>query len=437
MTTMPDLSPKISPDMNTPLFINEFLPPAENSPSNIMNKLSDNCLMDIFEFLDVEDLGSVAKTCERFNENVNRIASSRLKSETFICEFNAEESEKWSNYLLQFIHFSQRFAQKTTSIDLKFDFKFTEEKKFTKFHYFASLCQSSIITTLLTYYANADTLNKMKIFGMDVSTEWYFPLNQIFERLQHLELNRTSTGYLTVSCKNLINFKFINAGEELAAYIVYYLEHEHLQSLETDYLLSTIRANALREFLGRLGQLKKLNLRCSYDPKDLNSIINTIANNGSLIEQLNIQSWKSIDNDVVINILHLQQLKKLEIIRCEEVNYIHLIKFLCYLPNLKELIIHIDALLMFGLFNGSIQRLSRRYLHVLKLCVKKDCHLDEARMKDFLSFWQALKGFDETSQIMMISNVHQILIIRSKHFVKDVKFTVDENVMSDDLSKLK
>lgn len=49
-------------------------PPDQDSPSNILNALNDNCLQRIFEYLPIEYLCSVADTCKKFKVNVQQIS---------------------------------------------------------------------------------------------------------------------------------------------------------------------------------------------------------------------------------------------------------------------------------------------------------------------------------------------------------------------------
>lgn len=47
--------------------------PENDSPSNILNILNDDCLMEVFARLSPEDLCAVADTCTRFRENAKKI----------------------------------------------------------------------------------------------------------------------------------------------------------------------------------------------------------------------------------------------------------------------------------------------------------------------------------------------------------------------------
>lgn len=59
------------------------VPPDPESPSNLLNALNDDCLLEIFRYLSLKDLGSVADVCEKFKAIADTIFPSKYSCATW------------------------------------------------------------------------------------------------------------------------------------------------------------------------------------------------------------------------------------------------------------------------------------------------------------------------------------------------------------------
>lgn len=67
------------------------VPPEQDSESNILNALNDDCLQEIFKLLKVTDLTNVAGVCKRFNEQAKitfDFKHKRLNMNQFYYDYN-------------------------------------------------------------------------------------------------------------------------------------------------------------------------------------------------------------------------------------------------------------------------------------------------------------------------------------------------------------
>lgn len=73
-----------------------LIPPDQESDSNIINALDDDCLREIFKHLNVVDLSCAAEVCVRFNQHAQEVISTKHKTVFIGPEFIGSDKELMS-----------------------------------------------------------------------------------------------------------------------------------------------------------------------------------------------------------------------------------------------------------------------------------------------------------------------------------------------------
>lgn len=162
-----------------------FVVPDADSPCNILNKLNEYCLMEIFmnEDLSVADLCSVGNVCSDFRAVAKRVFS--IKSPVI----SSNDIPNWSLFRL--------FGPEIKSIELDFDNEGVANR----------------MLGLMATYCSGPTfaLNRIKIWDWKMKAEFIEGLKPIFSRIQVLNIyvapNDGTVFNLLSNCNELIDLQ--------------------------------------------------------------------------------------------------------------------------------------------------------------------------------------------------------------------------------------
>lgn len=419
-------------------------PPAEDSPSNILNVLNDDCLIEIFERISLMDLDSMADACKKFRDLGKRIITVRLsKGETFICDFESENPENWSNILMRSHKFFLHYGPIIQSIDFRFQLsKIENYDKHSLLFY-----KSATLVNLITYFHNSSCmLKKLNLQGFDIPLNWFQCLNEIFFRLDYLSVSYCDIDCNIELCENLTEL-YCNSVEEPTLRALFHLDLKKVHTFhwtitkdifpdednppppqpqpqqqqngeEQDHVLLEERSS----FFYPLRNLKYLLLKDNCSLTKLIKVFNALNLSNSSIESLKIIFFKIEENEVE-RILQFKQLTKLEIVGFM-LKKEHVKELTAKLPNLKEFIICTDNLC---LKDAREMIENKKIRDILKFECNRFSIIEEYDYKEFLHLLHVLKKYDPKTTIIISNGIE--FKIYSKLFVGQIVVCTDKNII--------
>lgn len=416
-----------------------FSVPVHDSPSNILNALDNYCLMDIFDRCRLEDLGSIADVCNKFNETVERVASQRLKSQTFIFDFNLEDLHNFPERLLRFANFFHYFGKYIQSIDLRSAYK--SKGHYIDYFCFAHFYNMAALTTIMTYcIGSSSALKSLKLKRMYIPFDWNSLLQSIFGRLKYLDLDGCGIGSLLMACHNLVEYKSTNAGIEMGFYITL-MGSENLKVLQlsNSRLLFWDESDdfLMRDFFARSKNLKELELKNISDLL-FEVFIDSLVKGQSSIERFKIEFETKMEEKDVVNISKLNWIKQLDI-TVESVEKDHLVTLLKNLPNLVKLTVHINSCQpTFEIVKDTNENLNKKNRHILTF--KYDRHFNDEHFNEYLDMMKFIMKSDGNTKICAERENRNVtnVTVESKLFSGILKLFVEDKLIRDnnDLVKL-
>lgn len=272
----------ISNDNNISKSNNNLLqPPDENSPSNIMNKfIVDDYFLNLFEYLSLRDLCSVADVCTTFKRNAQHIFRQKFTKLKLISsdddfEVIIMQPNQLSFEFLGLFDVLERlfrnFGQFIESIDL-----------FDCWH-------KKDIRHLLATYCSADncTLTTLK-FQQSINVNLSPQLQLIFARLKCLNIGFYTPKLDVVlgACRELIELKINTNSDKINndTFAQMLQMNQKIKRLELDYGISEcygLTENIFRSIDLYLSDLELLNISCYYGLY-LNDVKNNLIRKGGL-----------------------------------------------------------------------------------------------------------------------------------------------------------
>lgn len=160
------------------------MPPQSESPLNIINKLNDYLLQQIFKYLPLHDFCSVADVCTTFRKNAKII---------FPLQF--EDVTPEIDDLSRFECLSRNFGTMIQSLSINcwlYPDVYTETRK------------NAVLLILATYFSGPNCqLLRLSLTKLDIDARWHPILLPIFAKLQHLRLESSQISELLCCCNEL------------------------------------------------------------------------------------------------------------------------------------------------------------------------------------------------------------------------------------------
>lgn len=357
--------PDYEPKPEDPLLV----PPAQDSPANILNKLDDDCIREIFRFFKAIDLCIAAQVCTRFNRHANDMFSAKYKELDMYDAFDKMLSKNETEALLRnfgaLIHSLVASSGRVASTN-QFLIKVNNYCAHLKvlnlsgFRIFGVLYKK-----LRPLFAALEKLtlkdcklsdNMKALFGVcgklksldltDCNMSNGKCIKQTFPALEEVSFVRTdglknhALNTFIASNTTVKKLKIDDNSNPLSTEI-FHLIGVHLAELtdleigEIEFNDSTEETHFLRDvqFLSHLKSLKvlKINLQ-SYS---MFSLVSSLAANDSSIEHLELHE-SSVDGKAIEKIAQLKQIKILKVSQIDLTDE-HLILLAKGLPQLHQL----------------------------------------------------------------------------------------------------
>lgn len=166
-------------------------PPESNAPQNIINKLSDLHLIEIFSYLLLPDLCSVADVCTKFRTNAKI---------TYATQFENQTPE--IDDVVRFESLARNFGTMIQSLSINCWLHpdvYTECRK------------NAVLSILVKYFSGPDCqLNQLILTKLDIDVRWHPLFVPIFKKLHHLRLDQTGISELLCFCDELVMLELCN-----------------------------------------------------------------------------------------------------------------------------------------------------------------------------------------------------------------------------------
>lgn len=267
------------------------------SPRNILQILNDDCLMEIFEYLSLDDLCFVADVCIRFKLIAQNVFPKRFAKVELLHMETWEENGTW---MILTESLFRNFALYIKSFDLNL-YDLSEKNKIL------------ILKSFIKHFSNQNcVLKKLTLREFNVIDEWVKQLQPVFERLNNLCLSCgaicSGISRLVYGCRDL---------NKLALHQIHYcstfpdLKFEKLEKLSLTFS-SGINDNNLHRFILTNSHIKRLTIH-GWGNKLTSAIYRDIGEHLPMLEQLNISGIVT-SNDYEMNLNHLAQLKRLKVL---------------------------------------------------------------------------------------------------------------------------
>lgn len=176
-----------SPPSNPPPSMSYELqnPPESESSLNIINKLCDSHLQEIFSYLLLPDLCSVSDVCTNFRKNAK-----------IIYEIQFEYKTPEIDDVVHFESLARHFGTLIRSLSFNcwlFPDIFTKTRK------------NAVLSILVKYFSVPDCrLERLSLTKMDIDARWHPLLAPIFSKLQYLRLDQSRISELLCCCSELV-----------------------------------------------------------------------------------------------------------------------------------------------------------------------------------------------------------------------------------------
>lgn len=347
----------------------------EHQPDHMLNALDDDCLREIFKYLDEIDLCNAAEVCVRFNQHAKEAISSQIEA----CEFpEAFRFSVHSNLFEQLLrpfgclihsllirdndsgvdtlkmvhkHISSRLKWLTIS-NLRIHEHLNIHSMFANLETLEIVSGSFLESNLNELLANCSELKILIIRSNDSEEGCFFNfileencLNQQFSKLEEAYFLGGS-----MTNDSLNNFIILNSSlKKLALRKIFLLSAQDLLPIIGQHLhsLSYLEINQYSdgcivtpECLLSLGKLLSLNgLQIHLNSLPVAPLLNELATKRVPIELLVLSrdSDDSTELDTIENILRLKQIKKLYLENIHKLTDDQTIKLAMELTQLQEL----------------------------------------------------------------------------------------------------
>lgn len=317
--------------------------PHSESPSNTINKLNDDCIKKIFQYLSLRDLCAVHDVCIQFRENT------RFIFERNFCDikFQCIDRDCFDVVILREnrLHFEflgslndvksvfQKFGPLMKSIDLRPLSPIDNDQ------------YSQDIQELIATYCSSETSLLSKLyFGKMYPVDNNSRFNMAYSRLTYLNIHELIAGNeeLLIACRQLTELKIVNAiwdavddkkiaqmlqsnqklkrltlaGIEITEKIIHAIgtnltKLEYLD-IDTDDCRKS-RIECIKNNLIHLRELKHLKvLNFNTDKIPLTILFDIFVNENISIEELNL-SCREFDSNAAESLMNLNQIKILTI----------------------------------------------------------------------------------------------------------------------------
>lgn len=299
-----------------------FQPTSEDSPTNILNLLDDDCLRLIFEKVKhLSDIYSITNVCMRFNRIAKQIFATKINQECIDLIDLVPENEVT---LLQIEDFLCDFGSSVLSIQIKDQ------------HYKNILDPSNILLKTINKYCK--NLEKLELTASSVKNATMSQITSLFQHLKYLRIDLSTSIFeqfknCLLHCTQLhtLDISGQNASQSsLPAVTLPKLIDFHISNPGILY----------DEFLAHNPQIEKLDV--IYSTNVCKLIVNKMSN----IRTLTLDCENN--NFTETNGIYLKELKHLEIgiaIQIESLTNIFPLK------NITELVLSMDFA---GIFNHTL-----------------------------------------------------------------------------------
>lgn len=342
------------------------LPPDQESPKQILNKLDDDCLEAVFKYLDMIDLCNAAEVCKRFNQRAK---------DAFRLKYKKIDLSEWKIQLMEDNEFKSLLNNFGPSI-ISIVFMGGGHMKYIS-------DPDDILHKIQAKCVHLKELTVRHIPDFDVKLQ---PMFAKLERLEfdHCELDNKMKDFLSarknlkklglVCCKNesdelimqkfpmLVEAKITSlskcSGDALKCFIAlnstlekfeFGFSDEHVSGVYSAIAhnlpnLSELRSNLCvgddfhrdTEFVGQIRTLKVLDINLGWFP--ITPLVNSLVTNKTPIESFSLRKC-DIDDETVEGLSQLKQIKILGLFcfRGDIILDEYIIKLAEELPELNEL----------------------------------------------------------------------------------------------------
>lgn len=378
--------------------------PAHDAPSNILNALNDQCIYEIFKFLEFSDLVNVAEVCVRFNEQAKKtfatskhkriiLYSGDLKVNKIMNTFGANMQSLWiqsttlnsthDNSVLRSI--LKYRSDKLKELRLEY---FRIDREISNFGPILSqletfeLLYSTVNTNLSQSITDCDKLKLLRFECCPLMHNDSF-IARKFSNLKEAHLwtsdfNIEFIREFIVSNSTIVRLS-INQFFDNSHVINLIGEHmTHLQELEyvdntIDWTPAPVDIQDVNRFrnellgIGRLLHLKTLKLVLNQSP--VGPLLAALVENNISIKHLKM-GRVLIDDAAIKSLMQMKELKILEFIDVRDtLTRYHLIDMVKFLLNLQELhLINTSDIIDINVIKTILKHATHLSLLKLKFC---------------------------------------------------------------------
>lgn len=326
----------------------DAITPDPESPSNIINKLNDDCVKEIFKSLSLRDLCAASGTCVQFRENAKFI---------FKCKFSElklsgviGEGESYISIVVRRkdhrLHFE--YVRSMNLIENLFENFGTLIKSIDLIN--VPFSKDIQVQQLIAKYCSGDKSSLTKLFYDGVphveNEDSLLRLQSVFSRLKHLHIQKLQSGNastLLIACRELIDLNIekctdmnVMNDQTFAQILQSNQQIKRLSSPRITLTEQTLRAIGLYvpqleylkgdfycneneiedakrnlNYLGRLSRLKSLKI-CYRKDIPVKELINIMVDGNVPIEDLTLHGV-GLDANVFDSLTELSQIKRLTV----------------------------------------------------------------------------------------------------------------------------
>lgn len=401
------------PEPPNPLYV----PPEQDSDSQILNALNDDCLREIFKYFDVRDLTSVADVCVRFNELATKTFSSSYK----MVIISSSTSEKFQESLLRNFGSSIEaigFMSNTRNSDnsalrLIGQHCTTKLKQFSlmSFHFenkwpnfYPNFAQLETLTLVDCHFKNGTKqmlstcadLKKLDFYGCFWNDKC---LNQTFSKIERAGFN-SNFGFSNsefdafITLNPTLKYVSVIAGSLDSSKVIQSVIQKLPTLLELEIDLSTTHPKEF-EKLGQLNCLKVLKL--NFNSLSVTPLMKSLVENRAPIEKLAIIKGQ-LDTEAIDTIAQMKEIQILDFVKCYGLTDEHIIAMATGLPQLQEF--HLQKLVSANLSTTGMKKMVAQAskLKLLELNFIDDIEID---VNDYKMMLKAVQNRPEKIKLLI------------------------------------
>lgn len=159
--------------------------PESESLFNIINKLSDLHLQEVFKYLLLADLCSVADVCTKFRKNAKISFANRF-------EYGTPDVDD----VVRFESLARNFGTMIQSLSFNC---WLHPDVYTE------TCKNGMLSILVKYFSGPDSrLHSLSLTRLDIDARWHPLLAPIFSKLEYLRLDQSRISELLCICSELV-----------------------------------------------------------------------------------------------------------------------------------------------------------------------------------------------------------------------------------------